>query len=272
MSRSGQPRREAGAAAPVAGSGQPRTENGPRPLSRQSTTARASSTAPRPPAAGREPARGAALVVLGGGTGAEVALPVAGLGGFGAQTGGAERGAGLDGRGGVDDAVPAGVVPAGRRGAAGRVREELLDLGGREPRVRGADQGDGAGDERGGGGGAPLHVVLLVGCGDDDVDPGCADGGVPAAGGERGVGAVPVDGGDRDHAGVGGGVRDVVALLAAVARGGDDDGPLLQRVLDGGVLAGLGVRGLAVVAEREVDDVGAVVGGPADAVGEGRAA
>ena len=47
---------------------------------------------------------------------------------------------------------------------------------------------------------------------------------------------------------------------------------LLQRVLDGLVLGGLGVRGGGVVAEGEVDDVGAVVGGPADALGEGVAA
>lgn len=61
-------------------------------------------------------------------------------------------------------------------------------------------------------------------------------------------------------------------LLAPVARRGDDDGTLLQRVLDGGVLAALGMRGCAVVAQGEVDDVGAVVGGPADAVGQGRTA
>ncbi len=71
---------------------------------------------------------------------------------------------------------------------------------------------------------------------------------------------------------VGGRVGDVVALVAAVARGGDDDHALLQGVLHRLVLARLGVRGVGVVAEGEVDDVGAVVGGPADAVGEGVAA
>lgn len=79
---------------------------------------------------------------------------------------------------------------------------------------------------------------------------------------------VAVDGGGRDHSGVRGRVGDVVALLAAVARGGDDDGALLQCVLDGGVLGGFRVGGDGVVAEGEIDDVGAVVGGPADAVGE----
>ena len=65
---------------------------------------------------------------------------------------------------------------------------------------------------------------------------------------------------------------NVVTLLAAVAGGGDDDGALCEGVLDGGFLGGLGVGGLAVVAEGEVDDVGALVGGPADAFGEGVAA
>lgn len=135
----------------------------------------------------------------------------------------------------------------------------------------GADERDRAGDERGGRAGSPALVVLTVGVRYDDVDAGGTDGGVPAAGGERGVGAVAVDGRHGDHPGVGRGVRDVVALLAAVSGRRDDDGALGQGVLHGGVLARHGVRGLAVVAEREVDDVGALVGGPADALGEGRA-
>lgn len=112
----------------------------------------------------------------------------------------------------------------------------------------------------------------MVGVGDDDVDAGRADRGVPAAGGEGGSGAVAVDGGRGDDARVGGRVGDVVALLTAVAGRGDDDRALLQRVLDGLVLGGLGVGGDGVVAEGEVDDVGALVGGPADAFGEGVAA
>ncbi len=112
----------------------------------------------------------------------------------------------------------------------------------------------------------------MVGVGDDDVDAGGADGGVPAAGGEGGAGSGAVDGGGGDDARIGGRVGDVVALLTAVARGGDDDHALLQGVLDGRVLGGFGVRGGGVVAEGEVDDVGAVVGGPADALGEGVAA
>ncbi len=134
------------------------------------------------------------------------------------------------------------------------------------------DQGGGSGDEGGGGAGAPALVVLLVGVGDDDVDPGGADGGVPAAGGEGGAGPGAVDGGDGDDARVGGRVGDAVTLLTAVAGGGHDDHTLLQGVLDGLVLGGFGVRGGRVVAEGEVDDIGAVVGGPADAVGQGVAA
>lgn len=61
-----------------------------------------------------EPDRGAALVVSEVGSGAEVPLAVARSGGLGAQTGRAERGPGLDRGGGVDDAVPPGVVAAGR--------------------------------------------------------------------------------------------------------------------------------------------------------------
>lgn len=63
----------------------------------------------------------------------------------------------------------------------------------------------------------------------------------------------------------------MVALAAAVARRGDDDHALGEGVLDGLVLGGLVVRGVAVVAEREVDHARAVVGGPADALGEGAA-
>ncbi len=133
----------------------------------------------------------------------------------------------------------------------------------------GLDQGDRSGDEGGRGAGAPALVVLVVGVRDDDVDAGGADRGVPAAGGEGGAGAELVDGGRGDDARIGGRVRDAVAPLAAVAGRGDHDGALLQGVLDGLVLTGFGVGGLGVVAEGEVDDVGAVVGGPADALGEG---
>ncbi len=132
----------------------------------------------------------------------------------------------------------------------------------------GLDERDRAGDEGGGGARAPALVVLVVGVGDDDVDAGGADRGVPAAGGEGGAGAQAVDGGRGDHARVGGRVGDVVALLAAVAGRGDDDGTLLQGVLDGLVLGGFGVGGGGVVAQGEVDDVGTLVGGPADALGE----
>src|SRR5690606_7990676 len=171
--------------------------------------------------------------------------------------------------GGVDETGARGVVAAAGGGVAGGVRQEGLELRRGEVGVGGAQQGDGAGDERGGGTGAPALVVLAVGVGDDHVDAGGADRGVPAAGGEGRAGAVPVDGGGGDDAGVGGGVRDAVALLAAVARRGDHGDALAQRVLDGLVLAGVGVGGGGVVAEGEVDDVGAVVGGPADALGEG---
>ncbi len=138
--------------------------------------------------------------------------------------------------------------------------------------MRGPDERGDAGDEGGRRAGAPALVVAAVGVGDDDVDAGRAERSVPAAGGEGRAAAVAVHGGHGDHARVGGRVRGPVALAAAVAGRGHHDGALAQRVLHRRVLAALRVGGLAVVAEREVDDVGAVVGGPADAVGEGRAA
>ncbi len=188
--------------------------------------------------------------------------------GGGLQLLGAEPSPGLDGGGGVDQAAPPGVVTAAAGAVPGGVLQEAFDLDGGQLRVGGPDEGDGAGDGGRGGAGAPPLVVAAVGVGEDDVVAGGADRGVPAAGGEGGAFAEAVDGGDGDDARVGRRVGDVVALLAAVPGGGDDHGALLQGVLDGGVLGGLGVGGLAVVAEGEVDDVGALVGGPADALGQ----
>ncbi|CAM5426431.1 hypothetical protein STENM36S_08808 [Streptomyces tendae] len=178
----------------------------------------------------------------------------------------------LDGGGGVDEAEAAGVVAALGGGVAGGVLQDGLDLGRGEAGVGRLHQGGGPGDEGGGGAGAPALVVAVVRIGDDHVDAGGADRGVPAAGGEGGAGAVAVDGGRGDHARVGGRVGDVVALLAAVPGRGDDDHALPEGVLDGLVLGGLRVGGGGVVAQGEVDDVGAVVGGPADAFGQGVAA
>ncbi len=167
--------------------------------------------------------------------------------------------------------MAAGVVAAAGRGVGGGVLQQFLDLGRGQARVLGLDEGHGAGDEGRRGARAPAFVVRAVGVGDDDVDAGGADGGVPVAGGELGLPAAAVDGGDRDDARVGGGVGDAVARLAAVARGGDDHHALAEGVLDGLVLARLVVGGVAVVPEGQVDHVGAVVGGPADALGEGAA-
>ncbi len=201
--------------------------------------------------------------------GAEVRLP--GRDGGGDRRLGAQCLGGVEGGDRVEESVAAGVVAAAGRGVGGGVLQELLDLGRGQVRVRGPDQGHGSGDEGGGGAGAPALVVGAVGVGDDDVDAGGADAGVPVAGGEGRLPAAAVDGGDGDDAGVGGRVGGVVAVAAAVARGGDHDDALGEGVLDGLVLGGLVVGGGAVVAEREVDHVGAVVGGPADALGEGGA-
>src|SRR5690606_35616117 len=60
--------------------------------------------------------------------------------------------------GGVDETEAPGVVAAAGGGVAGGVRQEGLELRRGEVGVGGAQQGDGAGDERGGGTGAPALV------------------------------------------------------------------------------------------------------------------
>src|SRR6185295_4160273 len=80
---------------------------------------------------------------------------------------------------------------------------------------------------------------------------------------ERG-GLVELRGGDGDGVRIGGRVADLAA--AVVAGGADHDHALVVGVLD---RLGEHRRGHRP-AERHVDDLGAVVGGPADAVGDAR--
>ena len=73
-----------------------------------------------------------------------------------------------------------------------------------------------------------------------------------------------VAGGDADHARRRRGVlrrREVLARRGLIAGGGDDDDPLRLRVGDRAVES----RRSGVALERQVDDVGAVVGRPEDA-------
>src|SRR5207237_8384514 len=84
--------------------------------------------------------------------------------------------------------------------------------------------------------------------------------------GERGPAAGGGAGPDGDGVGLGGGVLDGVAVLVVVPGRGDDHGaPGVDGVVDGGLVhAGRGGPG-----QRQVDDVGAVVGRPPDPVGDG---
>lgn len=81
--------------------------------------------------------------------------------------------------------------------------------------------------------------------------------------GERDLLAGAVDGANGDNARIGGGPGELSGLV--VTRGGDNDGPALGGVGDGGVEGGGG----GVTAEADVDDFRAGIDGGDDGVGDG---
>ena len=180
------------------------------------------------------------------------------------------RGRGLECVGGIDraqriDQSGTEDVVAARGAEVGHARvERLLHLVGRQARCGGLDQCGDARDVRGGHRGAAHPDEGAVEVRGRDVHARRRDVDVGAVVGEGGLLHRGVDRGHRDHPGIG--ARVVQDGVVVVAGGRDDGHALRPGVGDGRGLDGGGPG----PAQRHVDDVGALVGRPDDAVGDPR--
>ncbi|MBD2900447.1 hypothetical protein amrb99_94510 [Actinomadura sp. RB99] len=190
-----------------------------------------------------------------------------------------ERVGGGEGALGVDLAeAHVGTVAALRR-EAGALDEGLGHQRGRHLGVPRADQRGDPGDQCAGVARAVGEEVVPAGPGDGQAGAGRGQHDRQVAVGEGRALVRRLRGGDRDDARVGRGVgvrREPVAVhelavVAVVAHGRHHDDALADGVADGVALGGdLSVpAGEADLAERQVDDVGAVVGGVPDALRDG---
>lgn len=147
--------------------------------------------------------------------------------------------------------------------------EDGADLSGGQLVVLAQHQGHDPGGEGRRGGGAVDGGVTAGVLRADDADARCRHRVVGPHGGELGPAAALLDGGHGDDPRVSGGIGGVVEDIPLVARGGDDGNPLVGGVGQGPDLLLVEAGADAVAAKGHGDDVGTVVDGVLDALGDG---